>query len=124
MTSKISVYFLVLLLGACSQFSPTPADSGIRGQVSIGPVCPVVQAGMDCDDKPYQADLTVLTSRGKEVIRFQSDADGTFEIALFPGDYILRPESPNGLPYAAEQSFSVLAGQFTELTVNYDSGIR
>ena len=124
MMSKISLLFLVLLLGACSPVNPTPADSGIRGQVSIGPVCPVVQAGMDCDDKPYQASFTVLTSKGKEITRFQSDSNGLFEIAISPGDYILRPESPNVLPYAAEQTFSVVAGQFTQLTVTYDSGIR
>ncbi len=124
MMSRISLFFLVLLLGACSPVNPTPADSGIRGQVSIGPVCPVVQAGMDCDDKPYQANFTVLTSKGKEITRFQSDANGLFELALSPGDYILRPESPNVLPYAAGQTFSVVAGQFTQLTVTYDSGIR
>lgn len=124
MMSKISLFFLVILLGACSPVSPTPADSGIRGKVSIGPVCPVVQAGMDCDDKPYQASFTVLTTKGKEVTHFQSDANGIFAIALSPGDYILRPESPNGLPYAAEQTFSVLAGQFTQLIVSFDSGIR
>lgn len=114
----------LLLLCACRSLSPTPVDSGIQGQVSIGPVCPAVQAGMDCADKPYQASFTVLTSKGKEVTHFQSDTDGVFKIYLSPGDYILRPESPNFLPYADEQSFTVLSGQFTWLIVTYDSGIR
>jgi len=124
MIFKQSLLCLLLLLGACSPRNPTPLDSGIQGQISIGPICPVVQEGMDCADKPYQASIKVLTSKGKDVIRFQSDADGIFKIALLPGDYILRPESPNALPYASEQSFTVLAGQFTQLTVIYDSGIR
>jgi len=124
MIPKLRLLCLLLLLGACSPLNPTQVDSGIQGQVSIGPLCPVVQEGMDCPDKPYQASFTVLSSKGKEVTRFQSDANGIFEIALSPGDYILRPESPNGLPYAAEQPFTVLADQFTQLTVTYDSGIR
>jgi hypothetical protein len=121
---KPGLLCLLLLLSACSPLSPTPLDSGIQGQVSIGPLCPVVQVGVDCPDQPYQSSFMVLTSNGKELTRFQSDADGIFKIALSPGDYILRPESPNSLPYAAEQPFTVLAGQFTQLTVIYDSGIR
>lgn len=124
MIRKLNLLCLLVLLGACNLFKPTPVDSGIQGQVSIGPLCPVVQAGVDCPDKPYQASFTVLTSKGKEVTHFQSDADGMFKIALPSGDYILRPESPNSLPYAPEQPFSVLAGQFTQLIITYDSGIR
>ena len=114
MIRKISLVFLLLGMVACSSSEPAPADSGIQGQVTIGPICPVVQEGMDCDDKPYQASFKVLTSKGKEVTRIQSDADGAFKITLSPGDYILRPESPNSLPYAAEQPFTVQAGQFTQ----------
>ncbi|TFG38689.1 MAG: hypothetical protein E4H44_03465 [Candidatus Aminicenantes bacterium] len=124
MIRKISLVCLLLFLGACKPVSPTPADSGIQGQVSIGPVCPAVQEGMDCDDKPYPGSFTVLTSKGRQVTQFQADANGIFEIPLAPGDYILHPESPNILPFADEQPFTVLAGQFTQLTVTYDSGIR
>jgi len=38
--------------------------------------------------------------------------------------YILHPESPGVMPVAPEQTFSILSGQFTQLTVTYDSGIR
>jgi hypothetical protein len=124
MIRQLSLLWVLMLLGACTSLNPTPADSGIQGQVNIGPLCPVVQVGVDCPDKPYQASITILTSKGEEVIHFQSDADGTFEIALPPGDYILQPDSPNSLPYAPEQPFSVLKGQFTQLIVTYDSGIR
>ncbi|OGN72228.1 MAG: hypothetical protein A2X25_00775 [Chloroflexi bacterium GWB2_49_20] len=124
MLRKITLLYLVLLLGACSPASPTPVDSGIEGQVTIGPTCPVVQEGMDCADKPYQASFTVLTPAGDKVTQFQTDVNGAFKIALVPGDYILHPESPNVMPSAAEQPFVVLAGQFTRVDVAYDSGIR
>lgn len=124
MIRQFSLLCAVLLLGACASLKPTPVDSGLSGQVSIGPLCPVVQVGVDCPDKPYQASFTVLTTDRKEITHFRSDANGIFEIALPPGDYILRPESPNSLPFAPEQLFSVVAGQFTRLIVIYDSGIR
>ena len=114
----------LLILSACSSIAPAPADSGIEGHVLIGPLCPVVQVGQECPDQTYQAKLTVTTSSGKRVIRIQTDENGYFKIPLAAGEYILHPESPNVMPYASEQPFSVEAGMFTEITVNYDSGIR
>jgi hypothetical protein len=115
------------LLAACAALgTPTPTDSGITGQALIGPICPVVRVGGDCPDAPYQATLTVLDSRGAVVVRFETDEEGRFRVPLAPGEYTLRPESPEGkpLPIAGEQTFRVNPGTFTELTVNYDSGIR
>jgi hypothetical protein len=96
------------------------------GQVVIGPTCPVEMPGLDCADKPYQATLTVLTPSGDKITRFTTDEEGQFRVNLAPGQYILHPESPDdmGLPYGIEQTFTVEEGQFTELLVTYDSGIR
>jgi hypothetical protein len=114
---------LMLLLAACS-VQPTPTDSGVEGKVLIGPNCPVVQEGQECPDKPYQATITINNSDNRMVAQVQTDAEGQFKIALEPGEYILHPESPNVMPYATEQTFVVEAGKFTQVTVNYDSGIR
>ncbi|MEW6029403.1 MAG: hypothetical protein ACOYZ8_05535 [Chloroflexota bacterium] len=124
---RILLSLLVFLLTACAPWTaPTPTDSGIEGQVFIGPTCPVVQAGTECPDQPYQAVLTVNSLNGQKVTGFQSDEEGRFRVALAPGEYILHPESPEGmpLPFAAEQAFTVLPGQFTHIVVTYDSGIR
>ena len=114
----------VLSLTACSSANPTPTDSGVEGQVFIGPMCPVVQVGQECPDQPYQATLTVNSPTGERIVQIQTEADGTFRIPLPPGEYILHPESPNVMPFASEQAFTVEEGRYTELTVNYDSGIR
>lgn len=115
----------ILALGACSAIPASPVpDSGIEGQVLIGPMCPVVQEGEECPDKPYQATLTVLDPAGRKIVQFQTDEDGRFRVPLPPGEYILRPESPARYPIAAEQPFTVLPGRFTHLSVVYDSGIR
>ncbi len=124
---RILLSLLVLLPTACAPLTaPAPTGSGIEGQVFIGPTCPVVQAGQECPDQPYQAVLTVNSLDGRKVTEFQTDGEGRFRISLAPGEYILHPESPEGmpLPFAAEQTFTVLPGQFTHITVTYDSGIR
>lgn len=123
MKLQIITGVLVLLLAACSS-QPTVTDSGIEGQVFIGPNCPVVQQGQECPDQPYQATLTVNNPNGRKIVQVQTDAEGRFKILLEPGEYILHPESPNVMPYAGEQTFTVQAGKFTQVTVNYDSGIR
>lgn len=113
-----------LLLTACTSVNPTPTDSGVEGQVLIGPMCPVVQVGQECPDQPYQATLTVNSPTGERIVQVQTESDGTFKIPLAPGEYILHPESPNRMPFAQEQPFTVETGRFTPLIVQYDSGIR
>ena len=121
---RILVILLLLFLAACS--GPIPANTGVQGQVFIGPMCPAVQRANPCPDRPYPAILSILTPQGKNIKRFTADIDGRFQFALAPGSYILRPENPANLPLpvAPEQSFSVIAGHFTQLKVTYDSGIR
>jgi hypothetical protein len=124
MNLKFLVGVLILVLATCSIYSPTPRGSGIEGQVLIGPMCPVVQDGQQCPDQPYQSTLTVKTLDGVQITQIQSDEQGRFQVALVPGQYILHPESPNGIPFAGDQSFIVETGKYTQITVHYDSGIR
>jgi hypothetical protein len=121
---KLLIGVLILALATCSIYSPTPRGSGIQGQVLLGPMCPVVQQGQACPDQPYQATLTVNSLNGVQIAQFQSDEQGQFQVSLVPGEYILHPESPGGLPFAGDQSFMVETGQYTQITVHYDSGIR
>ena len=114
---------LILLIATCSA-QPASADSGIEGNVLIGPNCPVVQQGQDCPDKPYQAALTINNPDGRMVAQVKTDEMGHFKIPLDPGEYILHPETPNMIPFASEQTFTVNSGKFTKVTVTYDSGIR
>ena len=124
MNIKLLIGVMILVLATCSIYSPTPRGSGVEGQVLLGPMCPVVQEGEDCPDQAYQATLTVLNRDGLLITQFQTDDQGRFNIPLVPGEYILHPESPNGIPFAGDQSFIVETGRFTQITVHYDSGIR
>lgn len=124
MNVKLAIGVLILVMATCSVYSPTPRGSGIEGQVLIGPMCPASQQGQACPDQPYQATLTVKSPSGVQIVQVQADAQGRFHVPLVPGEYILHPESPNGIPFAGDQSFSVETGSYTQITVHYDSGIR
>jgi len=124
MNMKFLVGVLILVLATCSIYNPTPRGSGIEGQVLSGPVCPVVQQGDECPDGPYQATLTVVSPSGVQIAQVQADAQGRFRVPLVPGEYILHPESPDGVAFAGDQAFVVETGRYTQLTITYDSGIR
>jgi hypothetical protein len=127
LTGKTRLALLVLcvvLLAACTAAQPAAVDSGVKGLVTIGPMCPVARIDQPCPDQPFQATLTVLDQAGKKVAQVQSDANGLYQLALKPGEYSMHPESPNGMQHAQDQLFTVLEGQFTKLDIVYDSGIR
>ncbi|HUS15008.1 MAG TPA: hypothetical protein VM536_08340, partial [Chloroflexia bacterium] len=106
--------------------TPTASiQSGIAGQVFIGPVCGGPDTGDPrCANQPYQTTLTVLSPARASIAIIATDAAGHFQIALPAGSYILVPRSMRPWPRAAEQSVSVAPGQVTRVTITYDSGIR
>lgn len=115
------------LLPAAPTTTPTESDSGIMGQVTIGPACPVMRIESPCPDRPYQATLTVTDPLGDQVIaKIETDASGRFRLALPPGDYRLVPATPSPAvpPQAKAMPFHLDAGQWLKLDVSYDSGIR
>ena len=112
----------LLLAAACGE--KTVTDSGVQGEVRIGPVSPVEQPGAQ-NDAPYAAALRIKkASGGKVVAETRSAADGSFRVALSPGEYILEPVNGDPLPIAQSQEFTVAPGRFTTVRVDYDSGIR
>jgi hypothetical protein len=119
----LSLSLALLFVGCVASKTPVTAN-GVEGQVLIGPMCPVVQAGTPCPDQPYQATITVLDQNGGRVTEFQSDIQGRFKVGLAPGTYRLRPESPDGMVHTSEQTVTVVAGQFAQVAITYDSGIR
>ena len=130
MKAKLILSLFAFLLVACapqaSASSGGMLTSGVKGQTVIGPACPVMRVDNPCPDQPYQANLTVLSLDGREVTRFSSDAAGKFEIQLPPGDYILHANlsASRPLPSAEDVPFTVLPNEFTEIVINFDSGIR
>ena len=102
------------------------AASGIEGHVIKGPTCPgpVRIGATECQDQPYQATITILDEKDNRIIKFQTDSVGYFKLSLNPGTYIIHPESGKPLPTAADQIVVVVGGQFTQVTIPYDTGMR
>ena len=116
-----------LFLACKSPEEAPPLTSGIEGQVLLGPMCPVVQEGTPCPDKPYQATIVVWNAdRTKKVRTFTTAATGRFRVPLPPGDYYIDPQPPDsgGPPTPIPQTVTVPTDRFVQITVEYDSGIR
>ena len=107
--------------------SATPLLSGIFGEISIGPACPVLREDSPCPDRPYQAEVVVENAATREpVVTVRADAEGRFQVSLPPGDYYLSPVDPDpGRPPSGRgANVTVVAGTLVHVSVKYDSGIR
>lgn len=107
--------------------SQSKVTSGIRGTVTIGPTCPVQKNPPDpnCADRPFQAGFNVIDQEGKTVKSFSSDENGKFSVDLDPGTYVIRNiPAPGTYPRTSPQDVTVSDGKYTELNLQFDSGIR
>jgi hypothetical protein len=99
-------------------------DSGITGNVLIGPTCPVERPGKTCE-RPYGTSITIrLETTHRLVDRVRSSAQGRFRIALTPSTYLLQPESGHPYPRSSSQVATVHSHRYTAVLIRYDSGIR
>jgi hypothetical protein len=99
-------------------------DSGLHARVLFGPTCPVQRVGDSCI-RPYQATIRILREPAHELVAtMRSAADGRFSVRLTPGRYLLEPRAGRPYPRSRPQTVTVHAHRFTNVTINYDSGIR
>jgi hypothetical protein len=123
---------IAIVVAACTVGPGHPAGSGmtVRGIATAGPVCPVERPGDSaCAARPVPAaTIVVTTPAGAEVARVTTAADGTFSVALAPGDYVLVPQPVAGLmgtapsvPITVAAAGSPTPSPFPLL---YDTGIR
>lgn len=65
-------------------------------------------------------------SHSEKVLTFTTDGQGRFHVALPPGDYNLDPQriDDQALPIPHPQTVTVRGGAFTQVTIQYDTGIR
>jgi len=120
----------LLTVVACGDQQPaTEPDSGVTGVVQLGPQCPVESSREPCDEKPA-ADVTVIVSEqlpgeayaaGDEVARTTTADDGTFMVALEPGEYVVTAEAGMSCELMDAR---VAQGRFATVTIPCDTGIR
>lgn len=118
----------LLVLGGCGSHEGGQATSGVTGQVTLGPTCPVQSAESPCADRrPANVEVTVsdasgqVHSPGRAVARGLTDAEGSFRVAVPPGDYVVTARAGMSCePVDAR----VRHDTFVTVTVACDTGIR
>ncbi len=105
-------------------FQKRQLDSGIIGEVLIGPTCPVERPGKTCE-RPYRTRITIRRETTHTLVaRVHSSAQGRFRIALAPGRYLLLPQNRRPYPRSSRQVAMVRSHRYTAVLISYDSGIR
>jgi hypothetical protein len=126
MKPVLASIIVALAMAACgSQPAATPG-TGIQGMVQVGPTCPVERINSPCPPHPLAATIVVRDGAGAEVTRFNSGADGRFQVDLQPGTYSLTGLTIGSgpLPRPIPTSVKVTQGTYATVNVEYDSGIR
>ncbi len=98
-------------------------QSGIEGQILLGPTCPVQRIDSPCPDRPYEATIDVLDRSGVPVTSFRSGNDGRYRVPLPPGTYTLAPRS-TAYPHGRPETVDVPPGEFAHIIITFDTGIR
>lgn len=124
-----AVFVSLLLAASCAEEGPGPGDrvrSGLTGRVILFPTCPVGTSGSPCPRKGVQTTVAIEAADGDRMVQVRTRPDGTFRIALEPGDYLLSavppPMAPDLVPRPA--SAKVLPGTFARVTVVLDTRLR
>ena len=121
--SRTSIIIASLAIACAGPAGPGP-DTGLQGAVRYGPIQPVCHEGQPCD-APLQAGFDVERA-GLVVARFQSDADGRFEVRLLPGTYVVIPDASAPVMQPRLQRREVVVGPvgLTVVELAFDTGIR
>ena len=127
----VGAVLLLILLYGCSQ--QLDSKKGVlEGKVTIGPLCPNYQ-GSDTDPKcqptaeTYKArPLAVFTpDRSSKVASIEPAEDGTYQLELQAGNYVVDLEKQDSLGTGAlPATVTINPGETTTLDIDIDTGIR
>ena len=102
------------------------ARSAIEGRVIAFPSCPVETASSPCPRKGVRTTVAIEATQGERIEHVRTRPDGTFRIALEPGDYVLTAMPPASNPHAVPRpaSAKVEPDTFVRVTVVLDTRLR
>jgi hypothetical protein len=108
-----------LVVAGLAQGAPKP--SGLYGLVMRGPVTPVCQVGIPCDEPA--ANVTFLLVRKGKSTRVRTDDRGRYRVRLAPGRYVIARSNwgPGSIEPASAR---VPYGRFARVNIFIDTGIR
>ena len=119
---------VVALLGACGTSSSSDSAAGVEGRVMLGPQCPVVSPASPCPDKPADGATVTVSQPGSDpanpgdtVTTGTTDSDGSYRIAVDPGDYVVTADA--GMT-CTPTPVTVADAQYISADITCDTGIR
>jgi hypothetical protein len=124
---------LALLSGCGSTSGDSSPASRIRGRLTLGPGCAVQQDSRDCPDQAISGQVTARVAPASKqttgsdtaiVAETSTDADGGFELAVPPGDYILEATTTATRFGCTPLRVHVGSDEVREVALRCDTGIR
>lgn len=100
------------------------AASGIHLVATIRPTCPGPERPGQVCTRPYEGLFVVTDSAGVEVARASTNQNGKATIDLPAGSYTVTPKVDGKFPSGAPVAVVVPPGQYLEVSIDLDSGIR
>ena len=115
--------YALVVRNSGSESDSTSVKSGVRGVVKDGG-CGSADSD-SCVFEPVAANQRVVRANDEKLVKeFRSESDGSFQVELPPGEYIIEPgpdpdkEVGFGKPVLVE----VPQAGFTEVTIVYENG--
>jgi hypothetical protein len=101
-------------------------NAGIRGTLTIGPLCPVQSLSSPCPNKAIEGFVTVMDANGAKVLSTtRTSATGAFTVPLDPGTYRVYAREIGDNPRGSKpRDVTVRTGAFTTVDLVIDTGIR
>ena len=118
------------LAGCGAQDAGTTRDqSGVAGQVHLGPQCPVETEGDPCADQPAAGSRVTVARQlpgdsyagGEVVARTTTDANGRYRVAVAPGEYVVTADAGMSCELMDAR---VAPGAYSKVDIPCDTGIR
>jgi hypothetical protein len=123
MRTAFAAWLVALVVAGLASASPAArqAPGGLYGKVTRGPITPVCQVGIPCDEPAAHA--TFLLVRNGKSTRVRTDARGNYRVRLAPGRYVISKPNwgPGGIRPASAR---VPYGRFARVNLFIDTGIR
>lgn len=107
----------------------TQLDSGVKGKVLLGPICPVQRIPPDpnCEDKGFKTTIQVRLQDPTKNSIFTSvdtDEEGGYIIALPPGEYKIQALGGKPFPTCNSRDITIKQHAVLEIDLSCDTGIR
>ena len=104
--------------------TPATRASGIHVTATLGPTCPGPQRPGQVCTRPYEGVVVVTDSHGTDVASVTTDQNGQATIDLAPGAYTVTPKIEGRFPASMPTAVTVSSGEYAEVFLELDTGIR